>query len=264
MSAARVVIVTLFASNVLGGSILAADICKGPGVVESQYSQHQSTLDRSDALVVSIIQGVFTDLGPTWRAALGYSDLIYDPEGVYPDLSPYSILLVDTSDMWWTYSFAADEAVWTSFHDGGRCVFVIGQDYLYARGDVTGFPQTVLGLSEVRQDVAMNSWIIDWSGTPGGMLDGTSGSVLACFAGNGFYTDDVTPRIWGMAEWTDELGASGQAGCTASQAGLSTLEFGCGGDVGVVAESIRAQCACCPPPVPVMPATWGRVKQSFR
>lgn len=254
------VVLALFAILLLAGSAGAADIARGPAVVEGQYTPHQNVLNRGDALVVSIIQATFTDLGPTWQGALGNADLIYDPNGSYPDLSPYTLILVDTSDMWWTYTFTGDEAVWTSFHDAGNCVWVVGQDYLYSRGFWTGFPQTVLGLASVVEDVANNSTLIDWAGSAGGIVDGMVGTISACFASNGFYTDNVTPATIGVADWTDEFGMGGQAGCQAVDAGLSTLEFGCGPDVGAVAAAIRTYCGGT---TPTNNASWGQIKQMF-
>ena len=259
----RIAIVAL-AALVLAGSAMAADVCKGPAVVEGVPTVHQDQIGtRSDALVVSIIQGTFTDQGPTWQAALGNSDLIYDPAGSYPDLSPYSLLLVDTADMWWTYSFTADENVWTTFHTNGGCVWVVGQDYLYARGSATGFPMTVLGLASVVQDVANNSTMIDWNGTAGGIVSGQSGSIVACFASNGFFTDDVTPATQGVATWSDEIGAMGQAGCQSVKAGLSTLEFGCdASSVALAAAGIRAMCGGTP--IPAERTSWGQIKNLYR
>jgi hypothetical protein len=211
--------------------------------------------------VVSIIQATFSDMGPTWQTAFGAADLIYDPNGSYPDLSGYSVILVDTSDMWWSFDFAADEAVWTSYHADGGCVWVVGQDYLYSRGYITGFPMTVLGLAGVTQDVAWSTTLIDWEGDAGGPLDGLVGQIPACFAANGFFTDDVAPATQGLAYWSDETGMAGEAGCVGTGAGLSTLEFACGGDVGAVAARFFEFCGG---PVPVEESSWGHIKALYR
>jgi len=252
------VVIALLASLLLVGSAVAADIAKGPNVVEGTPTVYQNTLTRADFLVVSIIQGTFTDMGPTWVTALGSADLMYDPAGVYPDLSGYQMILVDTADMWWSYSFAADESAWTTYHANGGCVFVVGQDYLYSRGSTAGFPMTVLGMASVSQDVAYDTTTIEWYGV--GILDGLSGVLTACFASNGFFSDNVTPAEAGIAEWSDEMGAGGEAGCTAANAGLSTIEFGCGPDVAAVAAAFVGHCGGV---IPTENTSWGQIKSIF-
>jgi hypothetical protein len=253
-------VIALFVCLLVAGSAVAADIAKGPAVVEGTVTQYQNQYNRADVLVVSIIQGTFTDEGPTWVGGFGAADLVYDPMGAYGDLSGYTLMLVDTSDMWWSYSYAADEAVWASFHTAGGCVWVVGQDYLYSRGSQAGFPMTVLGMLGATEDVALNTTTIEWYGTAGGPIENLFGTTYACFAANGFYSDDVTPATQGLAEWVDELGGGGQAGCVATRAGLSTLEFGCDSQVGAVAGAIYGACGGV---IPTENTSWGQIKSMY-
>jgi hypothetical protein len=246
----------------VAGSAVAADIAKGPEVVEGTVTAYENQINRADVLVVSIIQGTFSDMGPTWVAAFGAADLVYDPMGSYGDLSGYVVILVDTADMWWAYAFAADEAVWTSYHDAGGCVWVVGQDYLYSRGSQAGFPQTVLGMVSATEDMAWDSTTIEWFGTAGGPFDGMSGTIIACFASNGFFSDDVVPATQGIAEWVDETGAGGEAGCVGTEAGLSTLEFACDAVVTQVALIIYTFCGG--GGTPVQESSWGQIKSLYR
>ena len=253
-------VIALFVCLLVAGSAVAADIAKGPAVVEGTVTQYQNQNNRADVLVVSIIQATFSDQGPTWVGAFGAADLVYDPMGAYGDLTGYNLILVDTSDMWWSYSYAADEAVWQSYHTAGGCVWVVGQDYLYSRGYQTGFPMTVLGMVGALEDVAANTTTITWEGAPGGPLDGMTGTTYACFAANGFYSDDVTPATQGLADWVDELGAGGSAGCVSVKAGLSTLEFGCDAQVGAVAAAIYGACGGV---IPTEETSWGQIKSMY-
>jgi hypothetical protein len=253
-------VIALFVSLLVAGSAVAADIAKGPAVVEGTVTQYQNQINRADVLVVSIIQATFSDQGPTWAAAFGGADLVYDPLGAYGDLTGYNLILVDTADMWWSYAFAADEAVWESYHTAGGCVWVVGQDYLYSRLSQAGFPQTVLGMVSASEDIAWDTTTIEWSGAPGSPLDGMAGTTYACFASNGFFTDDVTAATQYLADWVDELGAGGSAGCVGTDAGLSTLEFGCDAQVGAVAAAIYGFCGG---PIPTEETSWGQIKSMY-
>lgn len=252
----------LMACLALAGTAAAADIAKGPAFVEGEYTDYNDNVTgRSTILVVSIIQGTFTDQGPTWAAALGGADLIYDPMGAYPDLSGYTMMLVDTADMWWTYDFGPDEAVWAGFVDDGNCCFVVGQDYFYSRGYYTGFPMDYLGLASVVEDVALGTSYMEWYGNPGGILDGLSDAMFACFEANGFYTDSVTPAVEGIAEWFDETGAGGEAGCLGNLAGFSAVEFACGAAVTDVAGRLIEFCGGV---IPTEETSWGQIKNDFK
>jgi hypothetical protein len=157
--------------------------------------------------VASVIEGVFTDLGPAFQAALvnagETADLIYDPAGVWPDLSGYNEVLVTFSDNWWgTIWSPTDEDVLAAYLDAGGCVFIIGQDYLYFRGTNIGFPMDYLGVCDYVDDLNFGDTQVDWTGTAGGPLDGQSGTIFACYASNSFYTDQVFPCVQGLVEWT--------------------------------------------------------------
>jgi len=252
---------------VLAGLVAAGPLIAGERLPKSPLPGERTTTTRpdrigedEDVVVVSILQETFTDQGPAWAAAFGGADLLYDPAGSYPDLSGYDLLLADTSDLWWQYSFAADEEAWVGFHAQGGCVWVVGQDYLFSRGSCSGFPQEILGLESAVDDAAWDADSISWSGAADGPFEGLAGTVTDCFAANGLFADDVTPAGHGIAVWTDDLGVSGEAGCIGNRAGLSTLEFACGSELAAVAGAILTACRTL---VPVRETSWGRVKVMY-
>ncbi len=234
------------------------------GYVPGVYTSHEDILGRSDYLVVSVIAGTFTDLGPTYVTALGTADLVYDPTGTLGSSIPgHTLVLVDTSDNWWGdgWDVTADEAALMAFLDGtGKLIFV-GQDYIYFRGYYTGFPQAYMGVNGVIEDLANNDAGLDWVGTAGGPLDGLYDSIAACFASNGFYTDQVIPASQGLVTWNSPSQPSPvEGGSVVTKAVFSTVELGCGDLTPVMPELVAYLMGT----TPAEDASWGQIKGMYR
>jgi len=266
----RIALVLLAAALIVTPAI-GADIAKGPNVVEGIYTDYQDNIgNRADVLVVSVIAGTFTDLGPTWVGGFvtaGYSaDLIYDPYGAWPPVAGYLCVMVDHSDNWWSgYWIAADEAVLASYQDGGGCVFLVGQDFLYARGGYAGYPANYLGIAGALEDANYNdSSQLDWQGTTGGPIDGLAGSMVPCFDGvNPWFTDEIYPASQGLVAWASALYGPAEGGSVnvTLKGAFSAVEFGCG-PTGEVAAGIMGN--LCGGIIPTQDTSWGQVKSLFR
>lgn len=223
-----------------------------------------------DALVASIIVGTFTDLGPAYMDALignGYdTDLIYDPYGVWPPLEPYCLVLVSTSDMWWTYDYwIQDDVVLDAYMaQGGTCIFV-GQDYLYTRPQgLSGFPTDWLGVMWANQDINWADEVVDWEGTPGGPLEEMAGQTTACFLDNPFFTDEIGPAIVGVCVWTSAtIPFPVEGGSATPVSAFSTVEFGCQ-TPGELEAIVGAMIRFLDFPTPTESTTWGGLKGMFR
>jgi len=254
------------------GPTFAADIAKEEGVyVEGIPGSYEDQFgDRGNALVASIIVGTFTDLGPAYQTALNNAgmsaDLIYDPYGVWPPLDDYCLILVSTSDMWWTYDYwTADEAILAAFIDDGGAVVVVGQDYLWSHpgGMPSPFCYDYLGVASANQDLNATDTVLDWEGTEGGPLAGMSGTINSCYGENDFYTDEIVPVLTGMCWWSSALvpwpvdgGASTPVTC------CSSVEFAC--DLGGLDAVVAAFVTWLGTPTPTETTTWGGIKGMFR
>ncbi|MDP6796888.1 MAG: hypothetical protein QGG33_03600, partial [Candidatus Krumholzibacteria bacterium] len=133
-------------------SAFAADIAKGPAVVDGKVTQYEDSINRGDCAVIAHIDGTFTDLTIPYSDALiaaGKSpDIIYDPFGS-ADLSGYEGVVASAADLWWAYDFAGDEAAYAAFLDGGGALLFVGQDYIYSRGGIDGFPSDYMAILDV-------------------------------------------------------------------------------------------------------------------
>ncbi|MBD3236765.1 MAG: hypothetical protein GF330_08685 [Candidatus Eisenbacteria bacterium] len=252
------------------GPALAADVARLPDVyVEGVPTSYENEYNRGNALVAAVIQGTFYDLGPTYQAALdanGFStDLIYDPYGTWPEMDDYLMVLVSTADMWWTYDWAADDAILSAYLDGGGTCAVIGQDYLYTRIQGTsGFPTDYLGIAGATQDVNWADEEVWWDGTGGGPLDGLSGYVPACFTDNPFFTDEIDPAASGVCQWTSAtVPFPLEGGAATPTAIFSAVEFGCQ-DAAELEEIVAAMATWLDNFSPTQRSSWGRVKGQFR
>jgi hypothetical protein len=261
----------LLAAALLVTPAIGADIAKGPNVVDGVYTQYQNNVgNRADVLVVSVIAGTFTDLGPTWVGGFntaGFSaDLIYDPAGSWPAIGGYQCVTVDHSDNWWAgYWYAADESVLASYQDAGGCVFLLGQDFLYARGGYAGWPANYLGIAGAYEDANYNDTTqLDWQGTPGGPIDGLFGSLVPCFTANPWFTDEIYPASQGFVYWASGLYGPAEGGSVnvTKKGAFSAVEFGCGAQTGEIAAGIMTN--LCGGVVPTQNTTWGQVKGLFR
>ena len=217
----------------LSAPAFAADIAKDEDVyIEGVPGSYTDDYNRGNALVASIIQGTFTDVGPFFQTAMDShglnTDLIYDPWGVWPAMDDYVVACVSSADMWWSYTWAADEAVLSSYMDAGGKVVLVGQDYIYSRLGWAGFPSNYLGVCGVVEDVNNNAMSLYVDGVAGGPMDGAHYEFGACYASNNFYTDEITPCATGLALWTSELiSTPTEGGCSTPVAVFSTIGFGC-------------------------------------
>lgn len=257
----------LLAVVLLATPVLGADMARGPNYVEGTYTPHQNHLDRATTLVASVIAGTFTDLGPTYAGALvaaGQSaDLIYDPAGAWPPLGGYIFIVVDFSDTWWSgYWYASDEAALAAYMDGGGCLALIGQDFLYQRPGYSGWPANYFGIAGAYEDANYNDpGQLDWQGTAGGPLAGLSGSMLPCFSANPWFTDEIYPAVQGLVDWASPLYGPAQGGSVLGSHFFSTVEFGC--DTAAINQVVVGFLGGCGF-VPTQNTTWGGVKALFR
>lgn len=261
----------LVAALMLAGSAMAADVAKGPEYIEGTVVEYTDSYSRGDVLIVNVLAATFTDLSPVYSAAFAANgktaDVVYDPAGVWPDMSGYTTCLISTSDNWWdSYDYTGDFAAAGSYVDGGGCLWVIGQDFLYSSGVYGGliFAQTYLGLAGVVEDINFgDDSPLEWFGTAGGPLDGMTSAMLPCFASNPWFTDDVTPATQGLADWATLLG-SGQGGCVTDFSTMfSVIEFGC--DAPMINDVVGALLeGVCGGVIPVEESSWGTIKHDFR
>jgi hypothetical protein len=221
----------------------------------------------SATLVVSIVEGVFTDLGPTYQAALTYAgvpaDLAYDPNlsSGWPNLANYDLVLVTTSDNWWmTLHAGASEQAMLNYTG---CLIVIGQDYVYGTGLSEGFA-TRFGIASIVQDVNFGSGgLMNLTGL--GVFAGNTDSGVPCFAANPWFTDDVAVAAGAneICDWSDGS-FSGQGGSeNGDDSMFSSNEFACMGDLQQWVTPLSWYCDI-GGGTPTVPGTWGRLKSAYR
>jgi hypothetical protein len=248
----------------------AADVAREEGVyVEGVPGSYEDDIGRGNALVASLIDGTFTDLGPAYQAALNNAgmtaDLIYDPYGSWPPLDDYCLILVTTSDLWWTYNWGPDEAVLDGYMAAGGTIIFVGQDYIYSRGGIFGFPSDWLGVVYANEDLNYGDEELWWDGTPGGPLDGYVGQYIsACFASNPFFTDEIGPAGDGVCWWTSlQVPFPVEGGSATMTSIFSVVEFGCmmQAEIDAVVYDMIVWLGM---PTPAETTTWGSVKGMFR
>lgn len=256
----------LLAVLTLVGTATAGDIAKGPVVIEGEERDYQDQMQGGSALIISILEGTFTDLAPIYQTGFAdngvTADIIYDPFGAW-DPSMYDAVLMTTSDKWWdTYDYGPDFMVASAYIDGGGCMFVVGQDFLYSSGPYggLGFLQTYFGVISVFEDVNFgDASPLQWIGLPGSVLDGLIDTVIPCFEANPWFTDDVTATV-PIADWSGG-GFAGQAGSQTETTLFSVVEFACGTIVGDVVGAMLTLCG--EPPNAIQQATWGQIKSHY-
>jgi hypothetical protein len=257
----------VFAILLLAGSAMAADMAKGPDVVEGiPQSYTDQYLSRADVLDINILEDVFTDLSAAYAGAFmtnGYdSDIIYDPMGAF-DPSTYMMVVYNSSDNWWeSYTgYATDLGILGSYIDGGGCVMAVGQDMLWGGGAaVATFVTTYCGVLDVIQDANGGDTTLSWTGTAGGFLEGLSGSQIACYGSNPYYTDDLYFVVQGIVTWTSDTYGPAEGGAQ-DMAIFSAVEFGCQ-DAASLADIIGGFVTFCggTQPTPTQNTTWGQIK----
>ncbi|MBD3336174.1 MAG: hypothetical protein GF355_11725 [Candidatus Eisenbacteria bacterium] len=261
--------VTLLTLCLFFGTAMAADIARLDDVViegEDQGYQDQYG-DRADALVISILEGTFTDLSAFYVTAFANNgmaaDAIYDPNGGF-DPTTYNAVIYNTSDNWWGgyTGFGTDTGLLGSYVDGGGCLAMVGQDMLYSFGPYGAytFMGTYCGLGDALEDVNWADENMDWYGTTGGFLDGMSGAQSACWEANPYFTDDCYMVTQGVIMWTTETYGPAEGG-SQDAAIFSAVEFGCEPQtslddiIGAMIEFCGGQ-----PPTATQTATWGQLK----
>jgi hypothetical protein len=267
----------LLALAFVAAPAMAADIAKDPGVViEGVPQDYYDQIDSQNpgaALIMSLLaEGVFTDGAPVIAAALeaaGESpvDIIYDPFDI-PDLMGYASVWVLGNDCWWDgYWFAEYENALMDYMDAGGCVVVIGQDWLWQRGYITGFPQSHLGLDDAFQDANFGDVFLEYWGSVGGPLEGVvAGMMEPCWEANSFYTDVIFPAYMPLVTWVSALWGPDEGGCVSGThyGALSAVNFECDlANVNLVVATLLAD-VCGISPVATQETSWGRVKGLFR
>lgn len=267
------VVLVLLAALLIAGTAMARDVAKNDQVIEGVYTQYQDLRDAQNpgaALVASIIAGTFTDLAPAYAAGLTAAgeapvDIIYDPMGSWPALGGYHSVTATCSDLWWAgYFLAADENVLASYLNADGCVFVIGQDYLYQRGSLAGFPMTYLGIAGAFEDANYNdASMMNWAGTAGGPIASLNGSMFPCFASNPWFTDEIYPASQGLVTWYSDLYGPAEGGSVYGKAVFSAVEFGCD-DQTALNSVVAGLLGVCGGVVPTQNETWGSLKGMYR
>jgi hypothetical protein len=263
-------VLALLATFALVGAATAADIARGPDYIEGLQLEYNNQLVGGDVLIVEIIEGVFTDLAPTYSGAFsacGHSaDILYDPAGNWGNTAGYELVLINTSDDWFSsYNYGAEMATAAAWVEDGKCLWIIGQDFLFGCGPLcVGFVQSYCGVASVFEDANFGDANMVWSGTAGGLLAGMNGAFIPCYAANPFFTDDVTPLVQGLVMWQTETYGPAEGG--AQGPGLPTLfsavDWGCDPTVNQVVCALLA--GCFEPPIPTIESTWGQIKNHYR
>jgi hypothetical protein len=254
----------------LSAPAFAADIAKNEDVyIEGVPGSYSDDYGRGNALVASIIQGTFTDVGPYFQTAMdshGLStDIIYDPFGVWPPMDDYLVVCVSTADMWWSYNWAPDEAILASYMDNAGKVMLVGQDYIYSRGDTyAGFPNNYLGVCGFTGDLNWDATVLYTEGVDGGPMNDMDFTIYPCFEANMFFTDEIIPCATGLSMWTShQIFTPVEGGCSTPAAIFSSIAFGC------LQQSELNDVMCrwlqwLDLPSPAETSTWGSVKELFR
>ena len=239
----RSVLVLLLLSVAL--SARAGDVAKNPRVhVESAARPGVNITGRNPLAVVALYEGVFADLSAYYLsgvAAAGYGADLFSNPGAGEDYSGYDLLIVTTADNWWGGAFAAQAALFAAYMDGGGKVVIVGQDWLFGIDD-DQFAIDYLGMSSRDDDLNPDDpGDLNWSGTPGGPLEGQSETLSPCFVVNHWYTDRIVPASQGLVTWSSPASTEpSEGGCIGENGLLSTVEFGCGSQ-SVVGDLIEWQ-----------------------
>ncbi len=256
-------VLVLALSLALAGSAMATNIARD-GYYEGTYQDYTNQYRSGDYLVVSILEGTFTDLCGIYSDALGGASCIYDPEGNWGNPNDYAMIVYNTSDNWWTSygGYGADLATAGSYMDAGGCLWISGQDFLYGGGAAAmNFVMDRMDVISVNQDVNFgDDTTLFWEGY--GPLAGMSGNMDPCYEGNPWFTDDVN-TMSPVAEWATLAGFWGEAGSWVENGFFTTVEFACDLMIGEVADAILEN-VCDGEPTPIDESTWGSIKNNWR
>jgi hypothetical protein len=242
----------------------AVDIAKDPNVtIQGQYSPGTPQFRQGSAIVVSITEGVFTDLGPAYQTALSNAgatpaDLAYDPAiNGWPNLANYDMVLVSSTDNWWMTGQTGVEGTMLQY---AGCLVVVGQDYCYGTGPTAGFSAR-FGITAIAHDVNFgDASLMNLTGL--GLFAGNADSGVPCFTANPWFTDNVTTSS-PVCDWAGG-GFSGQGGSeNGGDSVFSSNEFGCMGNLQQWVDDMAAYCGITGG-TPTEQSTWSQLKDSYK
>ncbi len=298
----RLALVCCAIALLAGNSAMAAQDCSrtGSGDFREPTGVATQAAGPADVLIAMASNGNFTDLSPDYEAAFlaagaaSVTSIIDGPDSPFSFPSPftsaeYGTVVVLTAENWWgEVSTAApeanvsltDEAALSAYMDTGGAMFFSGQDYLFARGGSSGFPQVYLGIASHIDDPNFGDTSMTYIGTPGGPLDGLTGSLSnanppappnPCWiTDNQFFTDEITPFGTGLLFWSSNpSGTFGEGGCAwdtgVYRSVFSTVELACADDtaqfhaaVSAIYDFLRASAT------PVAETSWGALKSQYK
>lgn len=248
----------------------------------------------ADVLIASSINGgTFTNLAPNYAAAFtaaGATSVTQITDGAdgpfaFPvpfTSAEYGTIAILTNENWWGNASTAapeanvslqDENKISAYMDTGGHMLFSGQDYLFARGSGSGFPQIYLGIVSFVDDVNFDDNSMTFSGVAGGAMAGLNGNLTIngspCWiTANNFYTDGITPFSVGLVNWNSSpSGTSGQGGTSwdvgAFRTVFTAVELACGPtaqfntDVAAIYNFLRGSSTS------VETKTWGAIKDMF-
>ncbi|MGD8396067.1 MAG: hypothetical protein PVF43_11385 [Candidatus Eiseniibacteriota bacterium] len=278
---------------VAGSAFAARDLSRTGAGIYGTPDPGQTTVDRvtADVLIASSTNGGdFTNMALVWEPVLqgmGLTTTAIEDAAASPFTFPtpftaaeYPTLLVLGNDNWFSNPeeniSLTDEANIEAYLLTGGTMLFIAQDYLYARGNASGFPQIYLGVAAYTDDINADDTDVAYTGVAGGPLDGLSGNLHAetggvpCFESNPFFTDDIVPLMLGLADYTSmPSNVSGQVGSTVDlgpvKVVFGTIDFGCTSDATQFARDAGALYDyVAGGAVPVEDASWGAVKNMYR
>jgi hypothetical protein len=270
--------VVVLAAMLLTSAAIADDIARSEDVIIEgvDHGYQNSYGDRADALIVSITEAVFTDNSAKYVTGFANgancgpseTDVIFDPFGAF-DPSTYLFVIYMTNDNWWTSytGYTQDLQVLGSYIEGGGCVMVVGQDFLYSAGGYGGFAfvQTYCGLTSVIEDVNWADESMNWWGS-GGFTTASAMGMVPCWEANPYFTDHVTGTAQGVVEWESTSYGPAEGGSQAD-AIFSSVAFECA-DQDVVDLVVNEFCEFCgggppPPPTATERTSWGQIKSIY-
>jgi len=231
-------VLTLVLIVALATSALAVDSRLGlPDATQGEYEFDDNRLVEAEVLICldTDANPGFADPTPKYAAAFaaaGASPIAtcsVDVSGGtinFPnDLTGnnYSIVVVLTSENWWSAPQNIDEAdedALAYYLDTGGNLLIVGQDYMYGAhptmGVCSGFPRDYLGLDTCYQDVLWGPSSASITGSAGSIFEGESAALDSAnvFSSNPFFPDCADPTPDAHAGfYYDEAGQDGVVIC---------------------------------------------------
>jgi len=294
----RIVTLTVLGMMVLGSAALANDLSRqGLGIMTDPVPGTTASLSAADVFIASSTNGNFTDLSPFYETALlnagatTVTTVVDGPDSPFVFPSPFTsaefgTVVVLTNDNWWGDTNGGpeqnvslqDEAALSAYMDTGGTMLFSGQDYIYGRGNIAGFPQIYLGILAINEDINFSDTDITYTGVAGGPMDGLAGALHAeatapigpCFDANPFFSDDVTSFGGELADYNSmPTNVNGQCG-TAWDVGafktvFTTVDFACTDNTAQFQAAATAMYLWLTgAATPVEQSSWGSLKQMYK